>query len=126
MCELLVAAQDLESGYLRGDVITIQADGHGWGNEEGLPNFVVIKVPLVPAQTFDGALEMFKRVAGASDPEFDAHDAPDRFVKLHRRRMRILLDDVSADTVTFAELRPHLRELEFVGDKVRVSDRQGI
>lgn len=48
MAEILVMARDSPSrAYRRGDIVTIQADGHEWGRLEGLPDFYLLKVPGV-------------------------------------------------------------------------------
>jgi hypothetical protein len=33
----------------KGDVIVVKGDGWGWGREECLPNYVVVKLPGMPA-----------------------------------------------------------------------------
>jgi hypothetical protein len=57
MCEILVKAvsvtnpdpdKDQRGCYKRGYLVLIMPDGHVWGREEGLPKFVVIKLPGVP------------------------------------------------------------------------------
>lgn len=127
MAELLVAARDLESGYKRGDIITVQDDGWTWGAEETLPNFQVVELPLVPKLTFIESTKPLVRVAGPSDPEWDSPDAVDRFVRLHRRQHRLLLDefpDQARITTTFAALRPHLRKIN--RSDLGVSDELGV
>jgi len=34
--------------YKRGMPVVVMPDGHPWGNEERLPKFVVLRIPLVP------------------------------------------------------------------------------
>ncbi len=127
MAELLVAAHDLPSGYIRGDIITVQDDNHVWGGGESAPDFTVVKVPGTPKQTFVEAMKPLRRVAGKRDPEFGAPDFEDRFVKLHRRRVRIDLDGLSTSrNMSFAELRPHLRKLRYVRGRVEVTDKLAI
>lgn len=55
-CEILVKArdwtvpdaeEDRRGSWKRGMVVTVKPDGHSWGTEEGLPRFVVIKIPLI-------------------------------------------------------------------------------
>ncbi len=55
MCEILVklvdqtyptdSVKDAAGCYKRGDPVVIMPDGHEWGREEGLPKFIVVKVP---------------------------------------------------------------------------------
>ena len=56
MAELLIKAvdathidprKDLAGCYKRGDVVVVKPDGHVWGKEEGLPKFVIVKIPGV-------------------------------------------------------------------------------
>jgi len=61
MCEILVKAIDHVSAdpvldrrgaYKRGDPVVIMGDGHEWGNKEGLPKFVLLKIPGVSKVEF--------------------------------------------------------------------------
>lgn len=54
MAEILIKAVDATHSdpekdavgcYKRGDMVVVAPDGHVWGKEEGLPKFVVVKVP---------------------------------------------------------------------------------
>ena len=58
MAELLVKARSVANAdpdkdrrgcYKRGDIVLAQPDGHEWGRMEGLPDFVVIRVPGLTA-----------------------------------------------------------------------------
>lgn len=72
MAEILVMARDgarnadpekdRRGGYKRGMPVVVMEDGHEWGREEGLPTFVVLKLPGVSAA----------RVRKYLDPETDA------------------------------------------------------
>lgn len=55
-CEILVKARDWtvqdaeddrRGSWKRGMMVTVKPDGHVWGAEEGLPRFVIIKIPLI-------------------------------------------------------------------------------
>lgn len=58
MAEILVKAvssaaladltKDQRGSYKRGMPVVVMPDGHPWGTMERLPNFVVIKFPLIP------------------------------------------------------------------------------
>lgn len=82
MAEILVKAADQTDvdpvkdrrRYKRGMCVVVKEDGHSWGGKEGLPKFVVIKIPGVPASRvmkyiaerneYDpttGEMEMFQR-----------------------------------------------------------------
>ena len=47
--EFLIQAKDSpsETGAKIGDIIVVRPDGHQWGNAEGLPDYLVVKVPAV-------------------------------------------------------------------------------
>lgn len=58
-CELLVKAvdythqdpeKDRRGSYKRGMIVEVREDGASYGTDETLPLFVVIKIPLVPAE----------------------------------------------------------------------------
>lgn len=66
MAELLVKASDATNPdpakdqrgcYKRGDVVCVRPDGHEWGRLEGLPRFVVVKVPGVSVAAAESHLE---------------------------------------------------------------------
>lgn len=103
--EFLVAARDLDSGYKRGDPITVQADGHVWGAGERLPDFWIIKVPisLADAQAVIGKLW---EAAVAGDEAFEAPDFEDRRIRRHRTRIRVFVDDLP---------RPKRNDLSTIG-----------
>lgn len=54
MAEILVKASDADPAvadafrWLRGHMVVVMEDGHGWGLEERLPKFVILKFPNVP------------------------------------------------------------------------------
>jgi len=121
MAELLVKAQDAPNFsalvlsdsakayagcYLRGDIVEVRPDGANYGKEEGLPKFVVIKIPdltITQAQ---------KYVA--------PHLSADKQTVLRRRLYSGLLDSVPAAvklelkatgvvTVTFSQIRNYIK-----------------
>lgn len=56
MAEILVRAgntvhsdpsKDQRGCYKRGMPVVVMPDGHPWGAEEGLPKFVIVKIPLI-------------------------------------------------------------------------------
>ena len=56
MAEILIKAtdnsvvdpvEDREGCYKKGDPVVVMPDGHGWGRKEGLPAFVILKIPGV-------------------------------------------------------------------------------
>lgn len=54
MCEILVRAVDgqcekVEANPLRGMPVVVMPDDHAWGNAEGWPEYVVVKLPGVSA-----------------------------------------------------------------------------
>jgi hypothetical protein len=94
MAEFLVAARDLDSGYSQGDPITAQADGHPWGDAEGLPDFWIVKVPSIDLTTARSAVEILYEAAISGDDEFENPDVADRKILRHRRRVRGFLNEL--------------------------------
>lgn len=43
--------KDQRGAYKAGMPVVVMPDGHQWGREEGLPKFVVIKIPGVPVES---------------------------------------------------------------------------
>ena len=63
MAELLVVAANrpVPAGpgrWLRGHVVNVMEDGHAWGAEEGLPKFVIVKVPNIDAEDVEHFIEV--------------------------------------------------------------------
>lgn len=61
MAELLVKAQDspVSDGpgkWKQGHVVTVKPDGHLWGAKEGLPRFVIVKVPGIDVEDVEDFL----------------------------------------------------------------------
>lgn len=57
MAEILIKAvdathsdpdKDRRGCYKQGMPVVVQPDGHQWGSAEGLPNFVILKLPGIP------------------------------------------------------------------------------
>jgi len=122
MAEFLIKAKDvvhtnpsknLTGCYKRGDVVEIRPDGAEYGTDEGLPNFVVIKVTGL---TFEAAKKyMIQQYMGDVIGE-----TPDPEVVTKRRKYRVRIDDVPAAilqtlrdvgeiTLTWTQVRNYLR-----------------
>jgi len=43
--------------YKRGDVVVVKEDDHRWGRLEGLPDFILVKIPDVSAERFKDYIE---------------------------------------------------------------------
>lgn len=125
MAEFLIAAQDLPSGYKKGDPVTVQDDGWSWGTAEGLPQFWQIAVSGLPVslvrQYVNTALW---EPAIPGDPEYDAPDEVDRRINRGRRPIRVMWDEVPASWITTLETtgrleitaqqgRPYVRHLVY-------------
>lgn len=92
MAEILVKAvssaaladltKDQRGSYKRGMPVVVMPDGHPWGAMEGLPNFVVIKFPLVPVA----------RIQKFIEPEMTAINGES--VTVRRRVFRLLWADL--------------------------------
>ena len=122
--EFLVAARDLESGYKRGDPITVQADGHVWGAAETLPDFWIVKVPGLALARAEQAVGELWEPAQEGDPEYESPDFSDRRIKRHRSRVRLIyahlsprnrnqLESTGVVTLTAAQSRKVYRRLRY-------------
>lgn len=127
MAEVLICARnathpdsdvDRRSCYKRGDPVTVQPDGHPWGAKEGLPRFVVVKIPGVSVeQVRDVIQEQTESDQGAALTDDDGLP-----VTFRRRRWRVLVDNVPQQirrtlaqtgevTVTPAQIKNYVRRV---------------
>lgn len=69
MAEFLVKAQeythpdpekDRRGVHKKGDIIVVKPDGHEWGAAEGLPTFVLVKVPGLSVATVENRMESWR------------------------------------------------------------------
>jgi len=122
---------DRRGCYKRGYPVVVMPDSHTWGREEGLPSFVVIKIPGVPVE----------KVRKYIEPELE--DVPDErgCYRIYRRRLwTFRLDDMPAAArnkllrdgeliikvgdytgsydYTWTQVRSHLRNLKTNVDEV--------
>lgn len=98
MAEILVKAvssaaladltKDQRGSYKRGMPVVVMPDGHPWGRREGLPNFIVVKLPGVSA-------ERVKKYIEAESTVVDGE-----VVTTRRRIWRIRFADLPAATRT--------------------------
>lgn len=91
--ELLVQAKDspFEKGAKKGDVIVVRPDGWGWGKEECLPNYVVIKLEGVPVEDvkhyeeqLTEQVEVTKENGGVLEGGNDAKEYRSELVRLRK------------------------------------------
>jgi len=89
MAEFLVKAidavhsdpvKDKQGCYKRGDVVVVMPDGNVWGKAEGLPKFVIVKVPGLPV---DQARKYVESEADATGDNI-----------ITRRKFKLLVDDI--------------------------------
>lgn len=119
MAELLIKARDASHDdpetdrrgcYKRGDVVVVMPDGHEWGVKEGLPNFVVLKIPGVDP-------ERIRPLVEPQDDDDAGNAVSDTF---RRRRWKLAIASIPAEirnqlqntgtaTVTPAQVRSYLR-----------------
>ena len=120
MAEFAVAAQDLGTGYSKGDIIDVLPNGAMWGTLDTLPNIWQVVVADIPYMMAKAHMIPLYELAIIGDPEFDNPDPEDRRIKRHRRGIRVMWDEVPAawiatlDTVgrivlTAADVRPFVR-----------------
>ena len=74
------SVKDKRGCYKRGDVVVVMPDGHVWGKAEGLPKFVIVRVPGLAVDAARKYLES----------EMDA--ASENIIT--RRKFKLLLDNV--------------------------------
>lgn len=75
-------AKDQRGCYKRGMPVVVRPDGHQWGTKERLPNFVVVKFPLIPVQRLEKFIESERTRVG------------DEMQVIRRRVFRILWSDL--------------------------------
>jgi hypothetical protein len=127
MCELLVKARnaqhddpekDRRGCYKVGHIVVVMDDGHEWGREETLPNFVKVKIPGLSADVVRDLIAE-QREDDAGVPLTDANGLPQRY---RRRRWRIRVADIPANirntllttgevTVTRAQIRNYVSRI---------------
>jgi len=124
MAEFAIAAQDLATGYSKGDIIDVLSNGVVWGTKDGLPNIWQVVVADIPYTLAKGYMTPLWEDAIVGDPEFDESDPEDRRIHRHRRSIRIMWDEVPAawittlDTtgrivLTASDVRPYIRRLRW-------------
>ena len=63
--------KDDRSCYKRGDIVVVKDDAHQWGSAEGLPDFVLLKVPTID---YENAVDKMKGWEQTLDYSVIAHD----------------------------------------------------
>ncbi len=121
MAEFAVAAQDLPTGYVKGDIIDVLPNGAVWGTrDESDPRLWIVVVADIPYALAKAHMVPLWELAIVGDSEFDASDPEDRRIHRHPRGVRVMWDEVPAawittlETVgrielTAAEVRPFVR-----------------
>ena len=120
MAEFAIAAQDLGTGYIKGDIIDVLPNGAVWGTLDGLPNVWQVVVADIPYTMAKAHMVPLYELAIIGDREFDSPDPEDRRIVRHRRPIRVMWDEVpvpwitTLDTVgrielTAAQVRPFIR-----------------
>lgn len=127
MCELLVKARnaqhdapekDRRGCYKVGHIVVVMDDGHEWGREETLPNFVKVKIPGLSADTVRDLIDE-QREDDAGNPLAEEGGVP---ITFRRRRWRIRVADIPANirntllttgevTVTRAQIRNYVSRI---------------
>jgi len=104
MAEILIRAKnnvhsdpdkDRRGCYKRGMPVVVMPDGHQWGLLERLPDFVVIKVPMVSADRVEKYIRPQMEQNGFEEDGTTAH------YDMYRRRLwKIRVDDLPAGAKT--------------------------
>jgi len=107
MAEILFAAKNLDTGYIKGDPISVMPDGTVWGNLDGPNNppnaggeFAVLQIPGMTVAKVQNHIGELWEDAIPGDPEFDAPDPADRRIRRHRRANRLIWDEVPAQKIS--------------------------
>ena len=131
MAELAFAARDLDTGYKKGDLISVLPDGWEWGTLDTLPNVWQVAMSGVPTSLVRPHVGPLHELALPGDVEFLAPDVADRKIERHRAKVRLMWDEIpipwmtDLDIVGRLELRgnqlaPYLRELRYNRGQGRV------
>ncbi len=132
MAELLVAARDLDTGYKKGDPITVLPDGWSWGTLDTLPNNWQVVIAGLPTQIVLSMIAPLWELAIPGDPEFDLEaDETDRRIVRGRRSFRVVWDEIPTAwldlldatgrlEVQLNEMQPFMRKLRYNRGQSRV------
>ncbi len=124
MAQFAIAAQDLPTGYSKGDIISVIPNDALPGILDTLPNIWWVTVPDIPWVLARAHMIPLYEAAMPGDPEFDAVDPQDRRIMRHRRPIRLMWDEVPAGWITtlettgaieltVAQVRPFVRLLRW-------------
>ncbi len=98
MVEILVAARDLDTGYTKGDLLTILPGGWVWGTKDTLPNNWQIAISGVPTALVLPLIQPLVEPMIILDPEWeDEADPEDRVIRRHRAMVRVMWDEIAID-----------------------------
>ena len=134
MAEILVAARDLDTGYKKGDLISVLPDGWEWGTLDTLPNVWQIAISGVPTALVKPHILPLFELAIIGDSEWENPDFEDRVIRRGRAKVRVMWDEIATDhpdwlttldTVGRIELRknqvrPYVRKLRYNRGQGRV------
>jgi hypothetical protein len=74
--------KDKRGCWKRGDVVNAMPDGHVWGKKEGLPKFLIVKIPGLDPKSAEA-----QKYVG---PEYDGEPSDDN--RITRSRFNFLVD----------------------------------
>jgi hypothetical protein len=92
--------QSYEARSKVGDVIAVRPDGWAWGKEEGLPNYVVVKVPMTVEEAQKYEEQLIETVQNEILVEGKAETVTTQVLK---RRRKYAIPDVYVSTAKTAE-----------------------
>jgi hypothetical protein len=131
MCEILIFAgnnthpdpvKDRRGCWKRGYPVMVKEDGEQWGAAEGLPKFVIIKIPGVPAKKAEAFLDV-QMEDDAGVPVYEnVIEVPLRRGVYRRKAWRVVwaslpqgiqdtLQSTGEITVTVNQIRNYLRRI---------------
>ena len=78
--------------YQRGDPVGVFPDEHTWGKEEGLPLFIIVKIPGISVDKVQKYVDEWL----IPNPDHNPDDGSDKELMQQKRIWRILVDTVPA------------------------------
>ena len=131
MADIAVAARDLDTGYEKGDLISILPDGWEWGTLDTLPNIWKISISGLPTAAILHLPVPLDEPAFPGDRAFEETDEADRIILRGRAKTRLMwaelpgpwlfdLDLTGQLEVHKNQLRPFFRQLRYNRGSARV------
>ena len=119
MAELAFAARDLDTGYKKGDLISVLPDGWEWGTLDTLPNIWQIAISGIPTSLIKQHVLPLFELAIVGDPEWENPDIEDRIIHRGRAKVRLMWDEIAVDHPDWMNDLDTVGRLELSGNQLR-------